>query len=78
MTSFRQLGMPANATAFTKGWVFFAPEYTASVLSYFADAFKGGMTAAMVRKDIARMVAGGVAAYYAFCKITGNPATRWE
>ncbi len=73
MTSFRQLGMPANARAFASGWVSFAPQYRVSVLSYFADAFKGGYTGAMVRKDLARMVAGGTAAYYAFCQITGNP-----
>ena len=73
MTSFRQLGMPANARAFASGWVSFAPQYRMSVLSYFADAFKGGATGAQVRKDIARMVAGGTAAYYAFCQITGNP-----
>jgi len=73
MLSFRQLGMPANARAFAAGWVSFAPQYRMSVLSYFADALKGGMTGTQVRTDIARLVAAGTAMYYGFCKATGNP-----
>lgn len=73
MMSFNQLGMPANTRNFLKGWVFFAPEYRVSVLSYFADAFKGGMTGTMVRTDIAKMVSAATIMYVAFCKATDNP-----
>ena len=57
--AFAQLGMPANLSALLRGWVSFAPQYRLAVASYFADAFKGGMTGAMVRRDWAGLVLGG-------------------
>lgn len=73
MMSFNQLGMPANASSFLAGWVSFAPQYRFSVLSWFSYLFKGGMIGTEARKDLAKMVAGAVISYTAFCKVTDNP-----
>lgn len=73
MMSFNQLGMPANLSAFLAGWVSFAPQYRFSVLSWFSHLFKGGMIGTEARKDLAKMVAGAVISYTAWCKVTDNP-----
>lgn len=72
--SFAQLGTPANLSAFLRGWVSFAPQYRLAVASYMADAFKGGMTGAQVRRDLAKAVAGSVIMYKAWAEGTGNKA----
>jgi len=73
MMSFNQLGMPANVSAFLAGWVSFAPQYRLSVISWFGHLFKGGMIGGEARKDLAKIVAGALISYTAFCKVTDNP-----
>ena len=73
MSSFARLGTPANLIALVRGWVSFAPQYRLAVASFFADAFKGGMTGAQVRRDIAKMVGAATTMYVAWAKATDNP-----
>ncbi len=70
--SFAQLGTPANVTALLRGWVSFAPQYRVAVSSFLASAFKGGMTGAQVRRDLAKAIAGSVIMYTAWAEATGN------
>ncbi|KKN01533.1 hypothetical protein LCGC14_1126760, partial [marine sediment metagenome] len=72
--SFAQLGVPVNVQSFLTGWVSFAPQYRMATLSYFAQAFKGGMTGAQVRGDLARFVTAATVAYVGFTEATGRKA----
>lgn len=74
ITSFAQLGTPANLTAFTRGFISFAPQYRVATASYLANVFKGGMTGAAVRRDLAKAVGVGIGMYLGWTQGLGKPA----
>ena len=74
LASFAQLGTPANLEAFLRGFVSFTPTYRLATASFLASAFKGGMTGAFVRKELARAVAMGVGMYTVWTRGLGIPA----
>ena len=57
---------------FENAFVFFAPRYTRSGLSFVKDAMKGGMAGAEARTSLGALMGGGLSMYYGVCTAMGQ------